>query len=456
MAPAKLHRGRVLAILFAGVLMGALDISIVGPALPAVQAAFLVDSRALSWVFGIYILFYILGAPLMAKLSDRYGRRPIYIADVGLFAAGSAMVVFSPSFQVLLIGRAVQAFGAGGILPVASAVVGDVFPKEKRGSALGMIGAVFGLAFLLGPLLGGLLLQWSWRLLFLINLPLAGLIIWESMRVLPPPQGISQKPLDFFGGALLSTGLGAFAWAIGQLNVTEFTESVKSLAVFPFIFLTLICLPAFYWVERRAADPLIDPHLFISSQVRLIGTIAVAAGLCEAGMVFLPVLLVAGLGVSEADASLMLLPLVLALIVGAPTAGRFLDRVGPKPVIQIGLLLTMAGLLLLSVRDLTLQSFYVSGVILGLGLSALLGAPLRYALISETKKEQRGAAQGLLTLFLCVGQLCGSAFVGGVAASRASELMGYQDALFMVAIAMGATLFLSKALRGNRSGKVNL
>ena len=94
MAPTKLHRGRVLAILFAGVLMGALDIAIVGPALPALQAAFLVDSRALSWVFGIYILFYILGAPLMAKLSDRYGRRPIYIADVGLFAAGSAMVVF--------------------------------------------------------------------------------------------------------------------------------------------------------------------------------------------------------------------------------------------------------------------------------------------------------------------------------------------------------------------------
>jgi len=456
MAPAKLHRGRVLAILFAGVLMGALDIAIVGPALPAVQADFLVDSRALSWVFGIYILFYILGAPLMAKLSDRHGRRPIYIADVGLFAVGSAMVVFSPSFQVLLIGRAVQAFGAGGILPVASAVVGDVFPKEKRGSALGMIGAVFGLAFLLGPLLGGLLLQWSWRLLFLINLPLAGLTIWGSMRVLPAPQGIPQKPFDFLGGALLGIGLGAFAWTIGQLSVTEFFESVKSLAVFPFIFLALVCLSALYWVEKRAADPLIDPHLFISGQVRLISAIAVAAGLCEAGMVFLPVLLVAGLGVNETDASLMLLPLVFALIVGAPTAGRFLDRVGPKPVIQVGLLLTMVGLLLLSVRDLTLQSFYVSGVSLGLGLSALLGAPLRYALISETKKEQRGAAQGLLTLFLCIGQLCGSAFVGGVAASRASELTGYQDALFMVAIVIGATLLLSKALSGNRSGKVNL
>ncbi len=451
MSPAKLHRLRVLIILFAGVLMGALDIAIVGPALPAVQATFLVDSRSLSWVFGIYILFYILGAPLMAKLSDRHGRRPIYIVDVGLFAVGSAIVVFSPSFQFLLIGRAVQAFGAGGILPVASAVIGDVFPKEKRGSALGLIGAVFGLAFLLGPLLGGLLLQWNWRLLFLINLPLAGLIIWESMRVLPPPRDILQKPLDFFGGALLSIGLGAFAWAIGQLNVSEFTESIKSPAVLPFIFLALVCLSALYWVERRAEDPLIDPHLFVSGQVRLIGTIAVAAGLCEAGMVFLPVLLVVGLGVSEADASLMLLPLVFALIIGAPTAGRLLDRVGPRPVIQAGLLLTMAGLLLLSVSDLTLRSFYISGVSLGLGLSALLGAPLRYALISETKREQRGAAQGLLTLFLCVGQLCGSVFVGGVAASRSSELIGYQDAFFMVAVAIGVTLLLSKALRGKRT-----
>ena len=456
MAPAKLYRGRVLAILFTGVLMGALDIAIVGPALPAVQATFLVDSRALSWVFGIYILFYILGAPLMAKLSDRHGRRPIYIIDIGLFAVGSAMVVFSPSFQFLLIGRAVQAFGAGGILPVASAVVGDVFPKEKRGSALGLIGAVFGLAFLLGPLLGGFLLQWSWRLLFLINLPLAGLIIWESARVLPAPQNIHQKPLDFFGGVLLIIGLGAFAWAIGQLSVTEFTESIKSLTVLPFIFLALICLPVFCWVERRAADPLIDPCLFASGQIRLISTIALAAGLCEAGMVFLPVLLVVGLGVSVADASLMLLPLVFSLIIGAPIAGRFLDRVGPKPVIQIGLLLTMAGLLLLSIRDLTLQNFYASGVCLGLGLSALLGAPLRYALISETKKGQRGAAQGLLTLFLCIGQLCGSAFVGGIAASRASELIGYQDALFMVAIAMGVALLFSKALRGNRSREVNL
>ena len=125
----------LLAVLFAGVLMSALDIAIVGPALPAIQDAFGVDSRGLSWVFNTYILFGLLSAPLMAKLSDRYGRRSIYLLDIALFALGSLVVAYSPNFQVLLLGRAVQALGAGGILPVASAVIGDTFPPERRGPA---------------------------------------------------------------------------------------------------------------------------------------------------------------------------------------------------------------------------------------------------------------------------------------------------------------------------------
>ena len=153
---------RLLAVLFGGVLMGALDIAIVGPALPAIQEEFGVDSRGLSWVFNIYILLGLLSAPLMSKLSDRYGRRDIYLLDIALFALGSLVVASAPNFWVLLSGRAIQAFGAGGILPVASAVIGDIFPPKRRGPALGLIGAVFGAAFLLGPLLGGILLHWSW------------------------------------------------------------------------------------------------------------------------------------------------------------------------------------------------------------------------------------------------------------------------------------------------------
>ena len=135
-------RNRLLLVLFVGVLMAALDIAIVGPALPAIQEDFGVSDRALAWVFTIYVLFNLVGTPLMAKLSDRAGRRSIYVLDVALFAAGSLVVAWSPSFGVLLVGRAIQGLGAGGIFPVASAVIGDTFPVEKRGSALGLIGAV--------------------------------------------------------------------------------------------------------------------------------------------------------------------------------------------------------------------------------------------------------------------------------------------------------------------------
>ena len=143
-------RNKILALLFAGVFMGALDIGIVGPALPAIKSAFGTNERIVSWIFTIYILFYMIGTPLMAKLSDMYGRKTLYILDVFLFAVGSAITVFSFSFETLLIGRAIQGFGAGGIFPVASAFIGDTFPPEKRGGALGLIGSVWGFSGLVG------------------------------------------------------------------------------------------------------------------------------------------------------------------------------------------------------------------------------------------------------------------------------------------------------------------
>ncbi|MGZ7160410.1 MAG: MFS transporter, partial [Methanobacterium sp.] len=114
------ERNRILILLFAGVFMGALDIGIVGPALPAIKSFFGVNERIVSWIFAIYILFFMIGTPLMAKLSDMYGRRPIYILDILLFAVGSLITAFSSSFEILLLGRAIQGFGAGGIFPVAS------------------------------------------------------------------------------------------------------------------------------------------------------------------------------------------------------------------------------------------------------------------------------------------------------------------------------------------------
>jgi multidrug resistance protein len=201
-------RNQILLILFLGVLMGALDIAIVAPALPTMQRYFSVGDRALTWTFTIYVLFNLIGTPLMAKLSDRYGRRSIYLIDVALFGLGSLLVALTPPhlFGLLLFGRALQGFGAGGIFPVASAVIGDTFPPEKRGSALGLIGAVFGLAFLVGPLLGGIILTLaSWQVLFLINLPIAMVVMILGFWILPTQRPDTHPTFDW--GGILSLSL---------------------------------------------------------------------------------------------------------------------------------------------------------------------------------------------------------------------------------------------------------
>ena len=438
---------RILGVLFAGVFMGALDIAIVGPALPALQAEFAVDSRALSWVFNVYILFSLLGAPLMAKLSDRYGRRAIYLADIALFAAGSAMVAVAPSFPLLLAGRAIQAFGAGGLLPVASAVIGDTFLPARRGPALGLIGAVFGLAFLVGPLFGGVLLQFNWRWLFLINLPVAGIVFWQAAAILPSDRDPDRRPFDAVGSGLLCIVLACVAWSISELDTTALAVSVASPQVLPFLVLALVSAMLFWRVETRAEDPVLHPDLLRSRELRLVGCIAAGTGLAEAGMVFLPALAVTSLGVEDYTASFMLVPLVLAIMIGGPLAGVLLTRRGARQVIQAGLALVVCGLLVFGLPALTVETFYLGGTLVGLGLSGLLGAPLRYVVIRETSQRHRGAGQGLLTLCLSIGRIAGAAALGGFAASGPGAAAGYRAALVTVSVLIALLILLSFRLK---------
>jgi EmrB/QacA subfamily drug resistance transporter len=437
--------GRILAVLFTGVLMAALDIGIVGPALPAIQASFEADERGLSWVYGIYVLFQLVGAPVMAKFSDRCGRRAIYVTCVSIFAAASLIVAFAPSFGVLLSGRAIQGFCAGGILPVASAVIGDTFPPERRGRALGLIGAVFGIAFLLGPLLGGVLLRWGWQWLFLLNLPLASVVIWQALKILPATRRPADTPIDVLGILLLSVMLASVAWSISELDVSDAISSLTSARILPFLLLAAVCLPALHFAQKKAADPVLHPQLLNSIELRLVGAIAFATGFAESGMVFLPAIAIAGLAVPETTASFMMVPLVSALIVGAPTAGRLSDKFGPKRVIQTGLILTTCGQLTFSLAPLSTASFFTAGTLVGFGLSALV-APLRFVVIREVNAEQRGAGQGLLVTCLGIGRLTGAAMVGGVAASGTILLTGYQNALLLSAGVMSAAVILSAAL----------
>lgn len=443
-------RRGILGLLFVGVLMGALDIAVVGPALPAIRASFGIDERAAAWVFTIYVLANLVGTPLMAKLSDRFGRRALYVLDTALFAVGSLVVALSPAYGLLLTGRAIQGFGAGGIFPVAAAVIGDVFPPERRGRALGLIGAVFGVAFLVGPFLGGVLLQFGWQWLFVVNLPIAAWVIAGSLRTLPGGRPEGEARFDWVGMAVLGAALTALAYGVSQIDAEHVTASLGSPTVWPFLLLAAALLPAFAVAERRAADPVLRLSLFRSSQIVIASGLAVGAGLGEAASVFVPAFLVSSFRVSAATASFMLLPVVLALAVGAPLWGRLLDRIGSRIVVVASTALIAAGMVMFATMATTLAGYYTGAALGGLGLAGLLGSSLRYILLNAAPAADRASAQAALTLFLSVGQLLGGAAVGAIVASAGGGVPGFDRAFEVIGAVALVLALVAFGLRGRR------
>ncbi|MBW7929905.1 MAG: MFS transporter [Gammaproteobacteria bacterium] len=444
------QRNKVLLLLFLGVLVAALDIAIVGPALPAIQAEFGANTRSMAWIFNIYVLFLLVGTPLMGKLSDRYGRRAIYILDLALFAAGSVVVAMSTSMTMMLVGRAIQAIGAGGIFPVAAAVVGDTFPPEKRGGALGLLGAVFGIAFLIGPPLAGVVLKVAnWHWLFLINIPIAFLLALAAMRMLPTARHAESKPFDLAGTVLLSVLLAALVYGLTSIDQTQPVLGLLNPMVGGPIVLALVLFPLFWSVEKKAADPVVEPDLFKSRQMVVASLLALATGTAESSSVFLPSLAVIGLDMTYPQASFFMLWTVAALIVGSPLAGRMLDRIGSKVIVQAGLALTAIGFFFFALAATSKPMFIAGQLISGLGLAALLGAPLRYIVLQEAGEANRAAAQGLLVVMLSIGQLVGAALVGAVATSRGTgTAAGLEAGFVVIATIMLLATPLASALKG--------
>jgi EmrB/QacA subfamily drug resistance transporter len=414
--------------------MGSLDIGIVGPALPAVQSTFTVDERLISWIFSIYILFFMIGTPLMAKLSDIYGRRTLYIIDVLIFAIGSAIAAFSTSFEMLLLGRAIQGFGAGGIFPVASAFIGDTFPPEKRGGALGIIGSVWGLSGILGPIIGALLLNYSWKWLFIINLPLAAIIIILSLYILPLTKSSKEVNFDWTGTAVFAILVSCLALGVNQIDTNNFWGSFSSLGVWPFILIAIILLPILIKVEKRAQDPVVEIGLYQSLEVKIATSIAIGTGLCQTAIVFLPSLAVISLSLTTSQASLIVIPLVLALGISAPLIGRLLDNYGTKIVMIGGTIILVVGLFMISFLASNFYWFILSGIITGLGMGTVLGSPLRYIMLSETPPQQRAAGQALINFNSSTGQLVGGTLIGAIIASQGGQLSGYESAYILIGI----------------------
>jgi len=440
----------ILTILFLGVLMGALDIAIVGPALTPIKVYFGVTSREMTWVFTIYILMNLVGTPILAKASDVLGRKPIYITAIVLFSIGSIVVAIAPSLNIVILGRAIQGFGAGGIFPVASAVIGDTFPPEKRGRALGLIGAVFGIAFIIGPMIGGVLLMLGWQAIFLINLPIATVLLFLAIKYLPSSSPRKKAPFDWSGTAILSLMLGCFVFGVNRLDTGNIFQSLTSFYVYPYLTSALVLFIVLTWIERKSISPIVSPTLFKTKQLNITHLLAFGAGFCEVSLVYLPMLSISAFSVSPSVSSFMMIPSVLAMAVGAPTFGRLLDKYGSKIVITFGTAALTIGMLLLATFTSNWSMYFVSTIIIGFGLSALLGAPIRYILLNETDEEHRSSAQGLMTIFGSTGQLISAAVIGAVISSANNAVAGFSKAYLLISIFSLIMVFISFKLKNKR------
>ncbi len=404
----------ILITLLLGVFMGALDIFIVAPALDAIQSGLHITPRLVTWSFTAYTLVLVVSQPFISKLSDRLGRRWIYVLCVLIFGAGSALCAIAPIFPVFIAGRCVQAVGAGGIIPVASAVIADVFPVERRGMALGIVGSVWGLAFIVGPLIGSALTEGihlggigtDWHSIFLVNLPLAALIVVMAMRSLPTkaPRLRSRLPFDWNGTILLALALFCVILGLTQLDFTTLAGNFTNEAAAPFVILGIAFLVPFRLVEHAAADPIVDFNAFGRKQLIVAMLLSINAGIITSSIVYVPQLVENTLHLQAGEGGFFLVFVALALTLGTPAVGRMIDRYGARAMMLAGGIVTISGLgWLLSTRDSVAGIIFALSLI-GAGLATFVGTPLRYIVVNEAPPQRRAASLAVLTICNSIGQ----------------------------------------------------
>lgn len=446
---------KILSLLFVGVLMGALDISIVGPAIPAIEKTMTVSGSDLSWIFSIYILFHLFGIPLMTKLSDVHGRRSIYIVSVAIFGLGSLLVSFSHNITMLLIGRAIQGFGSSGIFPVAAATIGDVFAIEKRGRTLGILGAVYGVAFILGPIIAGTILHYfTWNAIFLVNLPIAILLIIFSIQLLPGKPDIKRPKINWVSVFLLVAALSCFTLGLNNIKVENFGSSIASLYVLPFLLIATVLTPVLVVYEKKHINSFLSVEFFKSKQLRLVAIISFGLGLFQSSIVFIPKLTVELFNVTPSKASFMLIPLVLSTAIVPPISGQLLDKIGSRVIVLSGLVFAVISLFMFSVLSNNVLFFYAASAGLGIGLT--IRPALKYIIINEIEINNRATSLGMLLIIISIGQLTGAALIGIIISGSASNQNGFGFAFLLLTGITFVLLILSLFLknRGKELKKV--
>ena len=414
--------GRALTTVFAALMLGmflaALDQTIVSTALPTIVGD-LGGLDHLSWVVTSYLLASTVSTPLYGKLGDMYGRKPVFLAAIVIFLAGSTLSGLSESMGQLIAFRALQGIGAGGLMVGAQAIMADIVPPRERGRYMGLIGSVFAVASVAGPLLGGFLVETiSWRWVFYVNMPIgvvAVLVVVFRLHLHAPAQ---RHSIDYLGAGLLTAGVSALilvtTW--GGNEYAWGSTVVVGLAIASFALLA-----AFIWQERRATEPIIPLSLFASPVFRVATSLGFFIGLAMFGaIIFIPLFLQLVYGVSPTSSGLRMLPLMAGLLIASITSGRLITRIGRYKAFPIaGAAITASGMFLLSRLEVDtppdLASVYMLVVGVGIGLVMQV---LILVVQNDAPARDVGVATASATFFRSMGGSLGVALLGAIFASR--------------------------------------
>lgn len=414
-------RGRMVPLiagLMLGMLLGALDQTVVGTAMPRVIADLGGTAQDISWVYTSYLLASTVGVPIYGKLSDIYGRRIFFLGGMLIFLLGSALSGTSQNMTQLIIYRTIQGLGAGALMPIAQAIIGDIFPPAERGKWQGLFIAVFGLATIVGPLLGGAITDnWGWRWTFYVNMPVGAFALLVAGLTMPTIVARRQHRIDYLGSAAL------VLWSVPLLVALSLGGSQfdwGSWQILSLFGVAAVMLIAFLVIELRSAEPIISPRLFKSSifSVSVSATFLISAGMFGA-ILYLPLFVQDVLGQSATNSGVILTPMMLGFMASSLVGGQLLSRTGRyKALALIGFVVAAVGMFLLSRMGLATSNGELvrNMIVTGLGIGVMMSL-FTIVVQNAFPFRQLGEVTATLSFFRSMGGTIGLAIFGTVLAN---------------------------------------